>query len=163
MSDRMRGRRPGADARLVERTAAQLRDAIAAYVAATITDALRTTRDAIAAAPRATAPTSASFLDRLIAEQARMPARLERVARDYRLSPREAQLLAAGAYGIPRARFAEVFGTSENTIKTQLRMLLEKLGQRTADDAAWWIRDDAPIPPRGRRRSNRRRRRRPSS
>ena len=74
------------------------------------------------------------------------------------LSPREAQVLAAAVYGVPRSRLAEALGVAENTVKMFIKNMLVKLGQPALDDAVWWVRQQIAAPA-----TNRRRRRRPRS
>lgn len=66
-------------------------------------------------------------------------AKLAQVSRKFRLSSRETQILAAAARGIPRARLADVLGTSENTIKSQIRSLLDKTRTSNLSEAVWLI------------------------
>jgi len=65
---------------------------------------------------------------------------LARVVDDYALSGREGQILAASVHGVPRAHLRDALGVTENTVKTQVRSLIAKLGRRTIDDAIWWFR-----------------------
>lgn len=53
---------------------------------------------------------------------------VSRVARDYRFSDRERELLHLAASGIPRGAIAEQMGLSEATVKTLIRRMLAKRG-----------------------------------
>lgn len=96
---------------------------------------------------------------RLPLDTRRLAAELRRIVDHFGLSKREAMILDAAAYGVPRAHLAEVLEVSENTMKAQVRSLLRKLGEKTLDDALWWIRKrvvsltprrtPAAAPPRG--------------
>jgi DNA-binding NarL/FixJ family response regulator len=77
---------------------------------------------------------------RLPLDTRRLTAELRRIVEHFGLSNREALILDAAAYGVPRAHLAEVLEVSENTMKAQVRSLLRKLGEATLDDALWWIR-----------------------
>lgn len=80
-------------------------------------------------------PASSMALDPI-----RLHAVLSRVTGRHHLSPREALVLAAMVHGIPRSRLAERLGTGENTVKTQVKTLLEKIGKDSLGEAVWWIR-----------------------
>lgn len=56
-----------------------------------------------------------------------------------RLSMRESQILAVAAAGIPRAHIARRLGTSENTIKSQIRSLLEKTQKSNLSEVVWLV------------------------
>jgi DNA-binding NarL/FixJ family response regulator len=75
--------------------------------------------------------------------QARLTSVVADVAREYHLSARESQILGLAVDGVPRRHLARTLGVSENTIKTQVRSLLDKLGQVVLSDAVWWIRSRA--------------------
>jgi len=77
---------------------------------------------------------------RLPLDTRRLAGELRRIVADFGLSKRESMILEAAAYGVPRAHLAEVLEVSENTMKAQVRSLLRKLGEKTLDDALWWIR-----------------------
>jgi DNA-binding NarL/FixJ family response regulator len=107
----------------------------------------RRTRDG---RPSAAAPALA-----LEPDLGRVRAALADVIRERGLSQREAQILVASVHGTPRDRLAEVLGVGENTIKTQVRVLLGKLDLGpTLNDAVWAVRCRAdgravvPLPPR---------------
>lgn len=51
---------------------------------------------------------------------------LSRAVRDWRLSPREIELLVLCGQGVARADLAEALRVSENTVKSQVRSLLRK-------------------------------------
>ena len=59
------------------------------------------------------------------------------------LSAREAQILGLATNGVPRARLSEVLGVSENTVKTQVRSLLDKCSEATLADAVWRVRSSS--------------------
>jgi DNA-binding NarL/FixJ family response regulator len=65
------------------------------------------------------------------------------IAREHHLSAREAEILALAVDGIPRSHIARALGISENTIKTHIRSLLDKLGHLVLSDAVWWVRSRA--------------------
>lgn len=52
----------------------------------------------------------------------------------YGLSPRETELLAAAVAGTPRKTLADELGTTENTLKTQVRQLLRKCDQKSLEE-----------------------------
>ncbi len=62
-----------------------------------------------------------------------------------KLSLRESQILAFAAEGIPRSRLADVMGVSENTVKSQVRSLLEKVEKQALSDVVWWVRSRAGL------------------
>jgi len=63
----------------------------------------------------------------------------------HKLSLRESQILAFAAEGIPRSRLADVMGVSENTVKSQVRSLLDKVEKQALSDAVWWVRNRAGL------------------
>jgi DNA-binding NarL/FixJ family response regulator len=83
-------------------------------------------------------------------------ARAMTIAADRGLSPRETALYLAAVEGVPRSYLAKVLGISENTVKTQTRVLLRKLGHRRLDDAVWAVvsrgRSGSPANARAKRR-----------
>lgn len=56
-----------------------------------------------------------------------------------RLTLRESQILAVAAHGIPRSRIAKRLGTSENTIKSQIRSLLDKTQKANLSEVVWLV------------------------
>jgi len=62
------------------------------------------------------------------------------ISSDHKLSQREAQILIYAVEGVPRRHIADVLEVSENTVKTQVRSLLEKLGKQTLAEAVWSLR-----------------------
>jgi DNA-binding NarL/FixJ family response regulator len=64
---------------------------------------------------------------------------------EYKLSLRESQILAFAAEGIPRGRLCDVMGISENTVKSQVRSLLEKVEKQALSDVVWWVRNRAGL------------------
>ncbi|MEZ4403921.1 MAG: response regulator transcription factor [Kofleriaceae bacterium] len=67
------------------------------------------------------------------------------VTTEYKLSLRESQILAFASEGIPRSRLSDVMGISENTVKSQVRSLLEKLEKHALADVVWWVRNRAGL------------------
>jgi len=61
---------------------------------------------------------------------------LDRLARSKRLTPREAQLMTFALGDDSRARIQQRLGITENTLKTQIRGLLRKCGQRSLEGLA---------------------------
>jgi DNA-binding NarL/FixJ family response regulator len=87
----------------------------------------------------------ARFVQRALAyqsseEKEKLQAMVTQISTDFRLSQREAQILIYAVEGVPRRHIADVLGVSENTVKTQVRSLLEKLGKETLSEAVWWVR-----------------------
>jgi DNA-binding NarL/FixJ family response regulator len=70
---------------------------------------------------------------------------ISEVTDGYKLSLRESQILAFAAEGIPRSRLADVMGVSENTVKSQVRSLLDKVEKQALSDAVWWVRNRAGL------------------
>lgn len=62
------------------------------------------------------------------------------VATQHGIPARELEILRALVDGVPRAYLHRVLAVSENTIKTQIRGLLERLKQPTTDALVWWCR-----------------------
>lgn len=71
---------------------------------------------------------------------------LVRVASEHGLSGRELQVLAAATFGVPRSRLAAALGIGENTVKTFIKKMLDKLGQQSLDEAVWWVRGRLATP-----------------
>jgi len=67
------------------------------------------------------------------------------ITESHKLSHRESQILAFAAEGIPRSRLADVMGVSENTVKSQVRSLLDKVDKSALADAVWWVRSRAGL------------------
>jgi DNA-binding NarL/FixJ family response regulator len=59
---------------------------------------------------------------------------IEDAVRAYKLSPRETDLLSAAVAGTPRKTLADELGTTENTLKTQVRTLLRKCAHQSLED-----------------------------
>lgn len=78
-------------------------------------------------------------------DRERLAVVVSEVTSEYKLSLREGQILAFAAEGIPRSRLADVMGISENTVKSQIRSLLEKLEKQALADVVWWIRSRAGL------------------
>jgi len=113
--------------------------------------------DGAARRTSATTPTTERAASRFAVDPVALDAFLARVVTKHALSAREAAILSASAHGVPRPRLSEALGTSENTIKTQVRSLLRKLGQRDLDDAVWSLRGTVTVRGRGGSRARRRR------
>jgi DNA-binding NarL/FixJ family response regulator len=64
---------------------------------------------------------------------------LAQICHNRRLSLRESQILRVAAHGIPRSRLATRLGTSENTVKSQIRSLLDKTQQPNLSEAVWLV------------------------
>jgi DNA-binding CsgD family transcriptional regulator len=79
-------------------------------------------------------------IDTLALEPAQVRSLVAAVQKERRLSGREAQILAAALCGVPRSQMAASIGVAENSIKTFIRKLLGKLGEKTLDDAVWAVR-----------------------
>ena len=71
----------------------------------------------------------------------RFVAALEEATKRFRLTRRETRILSEALDGVPRNRLAEVLGVSENTVKTQIRSLLDKMSQSSLSDAVWLVRN----------------------
>lgn len=59
---------------------------------------------------------------------------IESMIRRSHLTPREAEILAAAVGGVQRKTLADELGTTENTLKTQVRTLLKKTGHASLDE-----------------------------
>ncbi len=66
-------------------------------------------------------------------------AAMEQIAQHNQLSEREQQLLTVAVHGIPRARLALKLGLSENTVKSQIRSLLDKTNQPNLSEVVWQV------------------------
>jgi DNA-binding NarL/FixJ family response regulator len=87
----------------------------------------------------------ARFVQRALAHRSsvdkeRLQALVTQISTEHKLSQREAQILIFAVEGVPRRHMADVLGVSENTVKTQVRSLLEKLGKPALTEAVWWVR-----------------------
>lgn len=69
------------------------------------------------------------------------------ITSDYKLSHRESQILAFAAEGIPRSHLSDVMGVSENTVKSQVRSLLDKVEKSALSEVVWWVRNQAGLGP----------------
>jgi len=65
------------------------------------------------------------------------------LASQHQLSVRETEILGLAVSGVPRSRIADVIGVSENTIKTQIRSILEKTHRNSLSDVVWLVRQAA--------------------
>jgi DNA-binding NarL/FixJ family response regulator len=68
---------------------------------------------------------------------------LEALVQSKRLSLRESQILRVATYGIPRSYIARRLGLSENTIKTQVRSLLDKTKRANLAELVWSVHNKA--------------------
>ncbi|MEM1031955.1 MAG: response regulator [Myxococcota bacterium] len=85
-----------------------------------------------------------SFLQRIDPNQQgdrRFVTAVEEAGGRFRLTRREMRILLEALDGVPRNRLAEVLGVSENTVKTQIRSLLDKMSQTSLSDAVWLVRN----------------------
>jgi DNA-binding NarL/FixJ family response regulator len=73
----------------------------------------------------------------------RISATIASIGAECRLSTRETEILKLAVDGIPRSHIAEAMRVSENTVKTQVRSLLDKCGQESLSSAVWWVRSRA--------------------
>jgi DNA-binding NarL/FixJ family response regulator len=73
----------------------------------------------------------------------RISATIALISNECRLSTRETEILKLAVDGIPRSHIAEAMKVSENTVKTQVRSLLDKVGQEALSAAVWWVRSRA--------------------
>lgn len=71
---------------------------------------------------------------------------LLQLTHEKRLSAREAQLLAVAVHGIPRAHLARRLGISENTIKSQIRSLLDKTQKASLSEVIWLVHSQSEAP-----------------
>jgi DNA-binding NarL/FixJ family response regulator len=72
---------------------------------------------------------------RRTARERRTSITLERWGTDYDLSETEVELLSLGAEGVPRDKFAKRRGVRPDTIRTQIKTLLQKTGDDTFEGA----------------------------
>jgi DNA-binding NarL/FixJ family response regulator len=70
----------------------------------------------------------------------RLQAEVTKISAEHKLSQREAQILIFAVEGVPRRHIADALQVSENTVKTQVRSLLDKIGKQNLADAVWWVR-----------------------
>jgi DNA-binding NarL/FixJ family response regulator len=70
----------------------------------------------------------------------RLNAEVTRLSSVHKLSQREAQILIYAVEGVPRRHIADALQVSENTVKTQVRSLLDKVGKANLAEAVWWVR-----------------------
>jgi len=69
------------------------------------------------------------FVRRASSQQNLVGREIHRLARTGKLSDRERAVLAAAAYGVPRADLADRFHVSEDTVKTTVKRTLHKIQQ----------------------------------
>lgn len=83
------------------------------------------------------------FLKLAVAVERARDARIARVieanARRFALSPRESDILAAAVAGTARKILADQLGTTENTLKTQVRQLLRKCGHESLEELGRYV------------------------
>jgi DNA-binding NarL/FixJ family response regulator len=70
----------------------------------------------------------------------RLQTAVAQISTDHKLSQREAQILIFAVEGVPRRHIADALQVSENTVKTQVRSLLDKIGKANLAEAVWWVR-----------------------
>lgn len=84
------------------------------------------------------------FLRRVVQPVQEKESQLAETARAYasrhQLSVRETEILALAISGVPRGHIADVLGVSENTIKTQIRSILDKTHHNSLSDVVWSVR-----------------------
>ena len=68
---------------------------------------------------------------------------LASVGEKHSLTKRQAEILAHATGGVPRGHLAEVMGVSENTVKTQIKALLDKTQQTSLAELVWSVRTTA--------------------
>lgn len=66
--------------------------------------------------------------------QLQLASNVEGFAERHRLTPRQRSLVRLAITGIPRRRYPELLGVTENTCKTMIRRLLHKCGARSLAD-----------------------------
>ena len=69
------------------------------------------------------------------ARERRTKLTLDRWAKDYGLSETEVELLSLGAQGVAREKFAKRRGVRPDTIRTQIKTLVQKTGEDTFEGA----------------------------
>jgi DNA-binding NarL/FixJ family response regulator len=78
-------------------------------------------------------------------DRQQLAAVVAQITTEFKLSHREGQILAFAAEGIPRSRLSEVMGVSENTVKSQVRSLLDKVEKTALAEVVWWVRNRAGL------------------
>jgi hypothetical protein len=63
-----------------------------------------------------------------------------KIARDFNVAPRAAEVLRHALAGVPRRYIPAQTGVSPDPVKTLVRILCRRVGQPTLDDAGWWAR-----------------------
>ncbi|HHH28038.1 MAG TPA: response regulator transcription factor [Polyangiaceae bacterium] len=89
-----------------------------------------------------------AFFERVYDSRQRSPLdddHVEAVITELALTPRERDIVRLSMSGVPRGRLAEVMGISENTLKKQVRSLLEKTRQSSLSEALWLVRTRAEM------------------
>lgn len=62
------------------------------------------------------------------------------LAREFSLTPREAEIVARAAGGVPRRYLLDELGVTENTLKSQIRSILDKTGCSSLPEVVWKVR-----------------------
>ena len=75
----------------------------------------------------------------LACERGQLDRAMAQICHSKQLSDREQQLLAVAVHGIPRAHLALKLGLSENTVKSQVRSLLDKTEKSCLSDVVWLV------------------------
>jgi DNA-binding NarL/FixJ family response regulator len=78
-------------------------------------------------------------------DRQQLAAVVAQITTEFKLSHREGQILAFAAEGIPRSRLSDVMGVSENTVKSQVRSLLDKVEKTALSEVVWWVRNRAGL------------------
>jgi DNA-binding NarL/FixJ family response regulator len=78
-------------------------------------------------------------------DRQQLAAVVAQITGEFKLSHRESQILAFAAEGIPRSRLSDVMGVSENTVKSQVRSLLDKVEKSALSEVVWWVRNRAGL------------------
>lgn len=78
-------------------------------------------------------------------DRAQLKTVVDAITTEFKLSHRESQILAFAAEGIPRNRLSDVMGVSENTVKSQVRSLLDKVEKSALSEVVWWVRNRAGL------------------
>jgi DNA-binding NarL/FixJ family response regulator len=78
-------------------------------------------------------------------DRQKLQAVVDAITTEFRLSHRESQILAFAAEGIPRSHLSDVMGVSENTVKSQVRSLLDKVEKTALSEVVWWVRSRAGL------------------
>jgi hypothetical protein len=88
---------------------------------------------------------------------------LARIVAERGLARRLTDVLVALVAGVPRRHLSTVLGIAENSVKTYVGVLLDRLKKRDLTDVVWWARNQIAKQPKPRRRARRSRRKRTAS